>query len=76
MDSVIFDLFDSEESNSNNETKLCSQTPEFSLNQTDAAIKARYPTAQDKYCFCERKSSDEGDIMIQCEYCEIWFHLQ
>nr|QDF21454.1 histone lysine demethylase PHF8-like protein isoform X2 [Brachionus koreanus] len=27
------------------------------------------------YCICERKSCEEGEIMIQCDFCEQWFHL-
>ncbi|RNA04854.1 histone lysine demethylase PHF8-like isoform X2 [Brachionus plicatilis] len=27
------------------------------------------------YCLCDRKSCDEGEIMIQCDFCEQWFHL-
>ncbi|CAF0968870.1 unnamed protein product [Brachionus calyciflorus] len=27
------------------------------------------------YCICDRKTCDEGEIMIQCEFCDQWFHL-
>lgn len=46
--------------------------------QPDPSVKTQTPPDDAQtfdYCICERKSCEEGEIMIQCDFCEQWFHL-
>lgn len=46
--------------------------------QSDPSQNTQTPPDQAQkldYCICERKSCEEGEIMIQCDFCEQWFHL-
>jgi hypothetical protein len=41
-----------------------------------AQEKGKRKVAQELYCTCQKPFSDDGDLMIGCDFCADWFHFE